>query len=76
MKKIIIATLPLKGGMEKRHYPVDGNALIEVEQPIFFAVNPAVAHSLKKEDEVKVILLETKGGENAGTEMQRISLMN
>ena len=68
MKKIIIATLPLKGGMEKRHYPVDGNALIEVEQPIFFAVNPAVAHSLKKEDEVKVILLETKGGENAGTE--------
>ena len=68
MKKIVIATLPLKKNHERRHYPVDGNALIEVEQPIYYAVNPAVAHNLKKEDEVKVILLETKGGENAGTE--------
>lgn len=68
MKKIVIATLPLKKNLEKRHYPVDGNALIEVEQPIYFAVNPAVAHNLKKEDDVKVILLETKGGENAGIE--------
>lgn len=68
MKKIVIATLPLKGKLEKRHYPVDGNALIEVEQSIYYAVNPAVARNLKKEDEVKVILLETKGGENAGSE--------
>jgi len=68
MKKIIFATLPLKGGLEKRHYPVDGNALIESKEPIYFAVNPAVAASLKEDDEIKVILLETKGGENAGME--------
>ncbi len=72
MKKIIFATLPLKGGLEKRRYPVDGNALIECEEPIYFAVNSAVASSLKKDDEVKVILLETKGGENAGSENAKI----
>ena len=68
MKKIVFATLPLRGGLEKRKYPVDGNAFIECEEPIYFAVNPAVACNLKAEDEIKVILLETKGGENAGME--------
>lgn len=72
MKKIVFATLPLKGGMEKRKYPVDGNALIECEEPIYYAVNSAVASSLKKDDEIKVILLETKGGENAGEENAKL----
>ena len=68
MKKIVFATLPLKGGLEKRVYPVDGNALIQTKKPIYFAVNSALASKLSADDEVKVILLETKGGENAGTE--------
>ena len=72
MKKIVFATLPLKGGLEKRRYPVDGNALIECDDPIYFAVNPAIASCLKKDDEIKVILLETKGGENAGMENAKI----
>lgn len=66
MKKIVISTLPLKAHIEKRVYPVDGNALIQVDEPIMFAVTPAVGLNLKKDDEVKVILLETKGGENGG----------
>lgn len=72
MKKIVFATLPLKGSIEKRKYPVDGNALIESDEPIYFAINPAVANSLQKDDEIKVILLETKGGENAGMENAKI----
>ena len=68
MKKIVIATLPLKGDLEKRVYHVDGNALIATEKPIYYAANPALARTLKSDDEVKVILLETKGGENAGAE--------
>lgn len=71
MKKIVFATLPLKNDMEKRKYPVDGNALIESKEPIYYAVNPAVASKLTKDDEVRVILLETKGGENAGKENAR-----
>ena len=67
MKKFIISTLPLRA-MTKRVYSVERNALIEVKEPIYFAVNGAVSTSLKKDDDVKVILLETKGGENVGTE--------
>lgn len=66
MKKIVIATLTMKDNLEKRLYKVDGNALIEADKPIYTAVNPALAKNLKKEDEVKVILLESKGGEEGG----------
>ena len=72
MKKIVFATLPLKGGMEKRHYPVDGNALLEIKEPIYFAATSALANTLKADDEVKVILLKTEGGENAGDENAKL----
>ena len=72
MKKIVFATLPLRGGMEKRRYPVDGNALIEVSEPIYYAVNSALANTMKGDDEIKVFLLETKGGENAGEENAKL----
>ena len=72
MKKIVLATLPLRGGMEKRHYPVDGNALLEIKEPIYFAATSALANTLKADDEVKVILLKTEGGENAGDENAKI----
>ena len=68
MKKIVFVTLPLKGRLEKRIYPVDGNALIEIKEPICFAATSALASTLKIDDEVKVILLKTEGGENAGDE--------
>lgn len=66
MKKIVFATVPMKKDIEKRKYSVDGNALIESKEPIYYAVNPAVASKLTKEDEVSVILLKTNGGEGAG----------
>lgn len=72
MRRIVIATLPMRGGMEKRVYPVDGNALIESEKPIYFAVNPAATRGLKKGDEVKIVLLQTKGGDNAGEENAKL----
>ncbi|MBP5201333.1 hypothetical protein J6Z39_01320 [bacterium] len=72
MKKILFVTLPLRGGMEKRHYPVDGNALLEIKEPIYFAATAALANSLKADDEVKVLLLETKGGENAGSDNAKL----
>ena len=71
MKKIVFATLPLRG-TEKRHYPVDGNALLEIKEPIYFAATSALANTLKADDEVKVILLKTEGGENAGDENAKL----
>ena len=72
MKKILFVTLPLKGNLKKCVYPVDGNALLEIKEPIQFAATAALAHSLKADDEVKVFLLETKGGENAGAENAKL----
>lgn len=59
MKKIVIATVPSDDRLVKRLYPVDGNASIQVDEPIYFAVNSALANSLQKDDDVKVILLGT-----------------
>lgn len=66
MKKIVFVILPMKKEMKKHVVKVDGNALIETDKPIYYAVNPAVASKLEKDDELKVILLESKGGDNAG----------
>ena len=52
MKKILFVTLPLKGNLKKCVYPVDGNALLEIKEPIQFAATAALANSLKADDEV------------------------
>ena len=59
MKKIVISTLPSDNRLVKRLYPVDGNATIQVEEPIYFAVNSAMANNLQKDDDVKVVLIGT-----------------
>lgn len=65
MKKIVFVTIPLKKKMEKLHYPVAGNTLIEVDEPVYYAVSSILAHKMKADDEIKVILLTTQGGANA-----------
>ncbi len=72
MKKILFVTLPLKKNLKKCVYPVDGNALLEIKEPIQFAATAALANSLKADDDVKVLLLETKGGENAGSDNAKL----
>lgn len=59
MKKIVISTLPSDNRLAKRLYPVDGNATIQVDEPVYFAVNSALANNLQKDDDVKVILVGT-----------------
>lgn len=74
MKKIIFATLPFKEVLERRYYRLKYNrfSAIGAEDPFYFAVNSAVAKSLKKDDELKIILLKTKDGENSATEDAKI----
>ena len=66
MNKIVFVTLMMADDMHKRHFPVDGNSLIEYPGETYYAINSVLAHTLKKEDNVKVILLETNAGEKAG----------
>lgn len=66
MNKIVFVTLMMADDMHKRHFPVDCNSLIEYSGETYYAINSVLAQTLKKEDNVKVILLETNAGEKAG----------
>lgn len=67
MKKIVFVTLMMADDMHKRHYPVDGNSFIEYSGEVYYAINAVLAKTIKSEDDVKVVLLETKAGDKAGT---------
>ena len=72
MKKILFVTLPLRKDLKKCVYPVNGNSFLEIKEPIYFAATCALANLLKADDEVKVILLKTEGGDNAGDENAKL----
>lgn len=57
MKKIIFSTLPMKKTLNKMCYKVDGNSELAYEKEVIFPVNAVLARTLRKEDEVKVILV-------------------
>ena len=67
MKKIVFVTLRMADDMEKRQFPVDGNALWEYEGEGEYAVNAVLAKTLKKNDDVKIILFVTEAGDKAGS---------
>lgn len=67
MKKIVFVSLMMADAMNKRTYPVDGNVFIEYDKDVYYAINGVLAKTLKEKDDVKVVLLETKAGDKAGT---------
>ena len=67
MKKTVFVTLMMADDMHKRHYPVDGNSFIEYPGEVYYAINAVLAKTIKSDDDIKVVLLETKGGDKAGT---------
>lgn len=72
MKKIVFVTLMMADAMHKRHFPVDGNSFIEYPGETYYAINSVLAQTMKPEDQIKFVLIQTKGGDNAG--QQNIAL--
>lgn len=66
MKKIFFVTLMMADDMHKRHYPVNGNALIEYSGETYYSINSILAKTLKSDDDIKIILLTTNAGDKAG----------
>ena len=66
MKKIVFVSLMMADDMKKRQYPVDGNALIEYQEEVYYAINAVLAKTMKTGDNIKIILVETKAGDKAG----------
>lgn len=68
MKKIVFVTLMMADAMHKRHFPVDGNSFIEYPGETYYAINSVLAQTMKPEDQIKFVLIQTKGGDNAGAQ--------
>jgi len=68
--KTVIITVPMKQDVKTIQYPVDGNKSIEYEKPVFCPINGVLAKTLKKDEQVKVIYVLTKG-ENSDFERKK-----
>lgn len=57
MKKVVFSNLPMKKELFKLHYPVDGNKNLEYAGEVIFPISAVLARTLKKDDDVKIVLL-------------------
>ncbi len=81
MKKIIFCDIPMKKFMNPMVYAGTGNTNCNYSKPVIFPINAVLAESLKKGDEVRVILLRTldkdgNSGKNSGLFMQELDSIN
>jgi len=70
--KVIIITVPMQqpDRVKSVQYPVDGNKAIEYEKPVRCPVNGVLAKTMKKDEQVRVIYIMTRG-ENSECEQNR-----
>lgn len=66
MDKVIFVTLMMADKMEKRHFPVENDSLTEYSGETYYAINSVLSNSIEKGDNIKVVLLETNAGAQAG----------
>ena len=60
MKKIIFCDIPMKSNLKAMVYKGTGNVNTCYNKPIIYPINAVLADTLKKDDEIKVILLRTE----------------
>lgn len=81
MKKIIFCDIPMKKNMKAMVYANTGNTNFNYSKEVIFPINAILAESLKKNDDVRVILLRTldkagNSGKNSGLFMQELDAIN
>lgn len=59
MKKNIFCDIPMKKQIDAMGYAGTGNVNSNYNKPVIYPINAILAETLKKNDEVKVILLRT-----------------
>jgi hypothetical protein len=60
MKKIVICNIMMKERLNAFRYNVSGNSSIEYDGEVIFPINGVLARTLKKNDDVKIVLLKKK----------------
>jgi len=58
MKKIVFCNIMMKERLNALRYNVNGNSTIEYDGEVIFPINGVLARMLKKDDDVKVVLLK------------------
>ena len=81
MKKIVFSDLPMKKQLFDLRYRVDGNKALEYDGVVAFPINAVLARTLKKEDDVKIVLLsktdvEGNSAVNAGLFQKELNAIN
>jgi hypothetical protein len=60
MKKIVFCNIPMTQKQKAFIYKAEGNSLLQYNGKVVFPVNSVLAATLKKDDEVTIILLKTE----------------
>lgn len=81
MKKIVFCNIMMKSNYAKLLYDVKDDSRITHNIPVYFPINAILANTLKKQDDVKVVLLLKKAKEdmsehNAQVFMQELDEIN
>ena len=81
MKKIVFCNIMMKERLDRFRYKVSGNSTIEYDGEVIFPVNGVLARTLKKGDNVKVVLLKKEdihghSGNNCGAFMSELDKIN
>lgn len=61
MKKIIFADISMKEELKAVCYKGTGNAFCNYEKPVVYPINAILAEKLKKDENVKIVLIQTNG---------------
>ena len=60
MKKIVFVDISMKEDLKAVCYKGTGNAFSQYDKPVIYPINAILAEKLNKDDEVKVVLIQTK----------------
>ena len=61
MKKIVFVDISMKEDLKAVCYKGSGNACSQYDKPVVYPINAILAEKLNKDDDVKVVLIQTKG---------------
>jgi len=81
MKKIVFCNIMMKERLNALRYKVCGNSTIEYDGKVIFPINGVLARTLKKDDDVKVVLLKKEdidgnSDRNIGEYKKELDLIN
>lgn len=81
MKKIVFCDIPMKKKLDSMNYYGTGNVNSSYNKPVIYPINAILAENLKKNDDVKIVLLRTldkagNSGINSGLFIQELDEIN